>query len=448
MAECDAVCEQLHLPLQAGSDRTLARMHRGYTAERYLDRLAAARAAIPELAVTTDIIVGFPGETEADFARTLEVVDAAAFDAAYTFIFSPRPGTPAAEMTDDNVSATGGGGTPRAAHGGRRASRTCSPRGAGRTGRGCPRRGTFQDGSGAPDRSDPPGQAPALRGVAHRRLPTAPSWTCGSRSAAPHWLAGELVAPERQGAVPAEGPDPRHRRLTTHLALVGPTASGKSELALAIAELLGDIEIVSVDSMQVYRGLDIGTAKPTVRCAGPGPTPHDRRRRRRGRLQRRPSSRRRRGRRSPTSRREVVAPSSSVAPACTCRPSSTISASPGRTSCSAPSSRPGPPSRVAWRGVRRARAARPRGRGSDRSAQRAPHRACARGHPADRSALLLVRSRRQRVRADGVRRCRSPVCGSRARSSPRRIEARVRAMRARGLLDEVRRSAGEPLADG
>ncbi|MET0894400.1 MAG: tRNA (N6-isopentenyl adenosine(37)-C2)-methylthiotransferase MiaB [Acidimicrobiia bacterium] len=104
MAECSAVCEHLHLPLQSGSDRTLARMHRGYTAERYLEKLAAARAAIPDLAVTTDIIVAFPGETDDDFARTLEVADAAAYDAAYTFIFSPRPGTPAAEMTDRFVA--------------------------------------------------------------------------------------------------------------------------------------------------------------------------------------------------------------------------------------------------------------------------------------------------------------------------------------------------------
>jgi tRNA-2-methylthio-N6-dimethylallyladenosine synthase len=105
MAECASVCEHLHLPLQAGSDRTLARMHRGYTAERYLQRLAAARTAIPDLAVTTDIIVGFPGETDDDFARTLEVVDAAGYDAAYTFIFSPRPGTEAADMVDDFVPA-------------------------------------------------------------------------------------------------------------------------------------------------------------------------------------------------------------------------------------------------------------------------------------------------------------------------------------------------------
>jgi tRNA-2-methylthio-N6-dimethylallyladenosine synthase len=105
MTECEAVCEHLHLPLQAGSDRVLSRMHRGYTAARYLGKLAAAREAIPDLAVTTDLIVGFPGETEDDFRRTLDVVDEAGYDAAYTFVFSPRPGTPAADMTDEYVPA-------------------------------------------------------------------------------------------------------------------------------------------------------------------------------------------------------------------------------------------------------------------------------------------------------------------------------------------------------
>ncbi|HET9730947.1 MAG TPA: tRNA (N6-isopentenyl adenosine(37)-C2)-methylthiotransferase MiaB [Acidimicrobiia bacterium] len=105
MAECAHVCEHLHLPLQAGSDRTLARMHRGYTAARYVERLAAARAAIPDLAVTTDIIVGFPGETDDDFERTLDVVAQADYDAAYTFIFSPRPGTEAASMVEEFVPA-------------------------------------------------------------------------------------------------------------------------------------------------------------------------------------------------------------------------------------------------------------------------------------------------------------------------------------------------------
>ena len=103
MAETGPVCEHLHYPLQSGSDRVLALMHRGYTADRYLRRLADARLAIPDLAVSTDIIVGFPGETDDDFERTLEVAAAAEYDSAYMFIFSPRPGTEAAEMEADFV---------------------------------------------------------------------------------------------------------------------------------------------------------------------------------------------------------------------------------------------------------------------------------------------------------------------------------------------------------
>ena len=100
MAETPEVCNHLHLPLQSGSDAILVAMRRGYTAERYLDRLAAVRAAVDDLAVTTDLIVGFPGETEPDFERTLEVAAEAEFDSAYTFVFSPRPGTRAAAMVD------------------------------------------------------------------------------------------------------------------------------------------------------------------------------------------------------------------------------------------------------------------------------------------------------------------------------------------------------------
>ncbi|HET7489052.1 MAG TPA: tRNA (N6-isopentenyl adenosine(37)-C2)-methylthiotransferase MiaB [Acidimicrobiales bacterium] len=100
MAGTPAVCEHLHLPLQSGSDRVLAAMHRGYTAERYLRRLAEARATVPDLAVTTDLIIGFPGETDDDFAATLDVVAEAGYDSAYTFVFSPRPGTQAATLAD------------------------------------------------------------------------------------------------------------------------------------------------------------------------------------------------------------------------------------------------------------------------------------------------------------------------------------------------------------
>ena len=99
MASEKAVCPHLHLPLQSGSDDVLAAMHRGYTAARYLEKLAAARAAVDGLAVTTDIIVGFPGESDRDFEATLEVVAEAAYDSAYTFIYSPRPGTESATWT-------------------------------------------------------------------------------------------------------------------------------------------------------------------------------------------------------------------------------------------------------------------------------------------------------------------------------------------------------------
>jgi len=104
MAETKTVCNQLHLPLQSGSNRVLTAMRRGYTVERYLDRIRAAREAIPDLAVTTDLIVGFPGERDEEFDETLEVVAACEFDLAYTFIFSPREGTRAADMTDSFIS--------------------------------------------------------------------------------------------------------------------------------------------------------------------------------------------------------------------------------------------------------------------------------------------------------------------------------------------------------
>jgi tRNA-2-methylthio-N6-dimethylallyladenosine synthase len=98
MAECAAVCEHAHLPLQSGSTRVLKAMRRTYSRERYLKLVGELRDAIPDLALTTDIIVGFPGETEEDFAETLEVVDEVGFDGAFTFVYSPRAGTEAAAM--------------------------------------------------------------------------------------------------------------------------------------------------------------------------------------------------------------------------------------------------------------------------------------------------------------------------------------------------------------
>jgi tRNA-2-methylthio-N6-dimethylallyladenosine synthase len=100
MADTPNVMPQLHMPLQSGSDRVLRAMRRSYRREKYLGIIDRVRAAMPDAAITTDIIVGFPGETEADFVQTLEVVREARFAAAFTFQYSIRPGTPAATMPD------------------------------------------------------------------------------------------------------------------------------------------------------------------------------------------------------------------------------------------------------------------------------------------------------------------------------------------------------------
>ena len=99
-AEVPALCEHIHLPLQSGSSPILKRMRRTYTRERYLDRVALIREHVPDCALTTDIIVGFPGETEEDFEQTLEVAEMVGYDGAFTFIYSPRRGTEAAELDD------------------------------------------------------------------------------------------------------------------------------------------------------------------------------------------------------------------------------------------------------------------------------------------------------------------------------------------------------------
>jgi tRNA-2-methylthio-N6-dimethylallyladenosine synthase len=99
-ADLAAVCEHIHLPLQSGSSRVLKRMRRTYDRQRYMDRVSLIREHVPDCAITTDIIVGFPGETEADFEQTLEVVEEVGYDGAFTFVFSPRRETEAAELED------------------------------------------------------------------------------------------------------------------------------------------------------------------------------------------------------------------------------------------------------------------------------------------------------------------------------------------------------------
>jgi len=100
IASSKTVCEHFHLPLQAGSNRVLARMNRGYTLERYLDLVGRIRQAVPGCSITTDLIVGFPGEDDHDFAETLRAVEEVRFDSAFTFVYSPRRGTAAASMSD------------------------------------------------------------------------------------------------------------------------------------------------------------------------------------------------------------------------------------------------------------------------------------------------------------------------------------------------------------
>lgn len=99
-AELPALCEHIHLPVQSGSSTVLKRMRRTYTRERYLDRVAMIREHVPDCALTTDVIVGFPGESEADFEQTLELVEQVGYDGAFTFVYSPRRGTEAAELPD------------------------------------------------------------------------------------------------------------------------------------------------------------------------------------------------------------------------------------------------------------------------------------------------------------------------------------------------------------
>jgi tRNA-2-methylthio-N6-dimethylallyladenosine synthase len=101
--ELQSVCEHIHLPLQSGSSRILKAMRRTYDRQRYLDRVALIREHLPDVSLTTDIIVGFPGETEEDFAQTMEVVEEVGYDSAFTFIFSPRRGTEAARLADGAV---------------------------------------------------------------------------------------------------------------------------------------------------------------------------------------------------------------------------------------------------------------------------------------------------------------------------------------------------------
>ena len=544
MAETPAVCEHLHLPLQSGSDRVLAAMHRGYTAERYLERLAAARAAVADLAVTTDIIVGLPRRDRRRLrAHPRGRRPRPRYDSAYTFIYSPRPGTEAAERVDDFVARRGRRRALRAARVVVERSALATARGPGRAGRG----GRWSRARRRKDprvahRPHPPEQARALRrgrplrpgtlrrraGHRRRRRTTCgASWSTVTAAPPPHphpgarrlivdhrgalrrlpgppaelraapeladlneryadvdrsadadcrrsptddgrylaevtpelvhrpraaaflvaWLDGDagrlrrpckpldrdrrprgeikrdvhraraarrrgvsrarrstpsrrvaaelgyrrlqletgLAQPEahrrcyesarlasrstpvrattttrRESRVLRQGASIRRDRDAATPSWSGATASGKSALALALARRRPDVELVSVDSMQVYRGMDIGTAKPTP--AEQAEVPHhllDLADPWRG-LHRRLVPAARSATRSPTSRPGATGRCSSAAPASTCGPWSTTSTSRAGTPRCAPSSRPSPTPAPCTRRLDRARPGRPR----------------------------------------------------------------------------------------
>ena len=318
MAATPAVCEHLHYPLQSGSDRVLAAMHRGYTAQRYLDRLAAGRAALDDLAVSTDIIVGFPGETDDDFAATLEVAAAAEYDYAYTFVFSPRPGTEAADDGRPVRRAGRCGRAVRAAARRRRAQRAGQAPGSRRPGRGGARRGSEQEGSRravGPHAAEQAGALHPAAAVARRRVRDRRDHPRGA--APPHRRVRRVARPSHctSGGSPFSPGDRADSRRWS--------SSARPRRARATWRWRSparhrDVELVAVDAMQVYRRMDIGTAKPSARRPRRRAAPLPRPRRRRRRLHRdrlRCGGGRSAAAGSPLA---IIAPCWSPAPACTC----------------------------------------------------------------------------------------------------------------------------------
>ena len=248
MAESPAVCEQLHLPLQSGSSTVLKRMRRTYTAERYLALVDRIRAAMPDIALTTDLIVGFPGETEEDFQATLDVCEQVGYDHAFTFIYSPRRGTEAAGMPDQVPEDVKGERLERLVEVIQRHARL----------RNEALVGTVQEVLvEGPSRTDPT----TCRGKTRGGKTTIVAGSARARHARPRaHRGGDVADAARRGREPR----PRvGRAMSTVVALFGPTASGKSAVAVALAERIGG-EVVSADAMQCYRGLPILTNQPSA----------------------------------------------------------------------------------------------------------------------------------------------------------------------------------------
>ena len=285
MAECPSVCEHLHLPIQSGDDAMLQRMGRQYTVAHYRERLDRIRAAVPGIAVSTDVIVGFCGETEEQFEATLRVLDEIRFDTVFAAAYSPRPGTPALRMADDVPAAVKRrrlndllarqeriGLELNRAWLGRQVEvlveRVTPPR----------RVASVDDPADADDRGGGRG-VPALAGTAGEGSVALAGRTRHNKLV---HFAGRPLARRADRRRPHRLRRPvraarARRRLSSRVTapaappplvvLAGATATGKTALSLALAEALRargvSAEIVSADSRQVYRGMDIGTAKAT-----------------------------------------------------------------------------------------------------------------------------------------------------------------------------------------
>ena len=278
MADCPSVCEALHLPVQSGSDAMLRRMGRQYTIEHYLERLGRIREAVPGIALSTDVIVGFCGETEAEFEATLRLLETVRYDQVFAAAYSERPGTPATRSPTtsrrqearrlNELLGAPGGDRPRAQPGVARPD----DRGARRRGRAAASARPRGRGGRRRPRSARCVRAPA-RG---RRAPRRP---LPREQARPPRRLPRLVGRARPGprsSMPARTPRgtlawraarPATATPAPLVVIGGPTATGKTGLAIALAERLLargiPAEIISADSRQVYRGLDIGTAKAT-----------------------------------------------------------------------------------------------------------------------------------------------------------------------------------------
>ena len=293
MAETPTVMPSLHMPLQSGSDQVLRTMRRSYRRDRFLAILDEVRASIPNAAITTDIIVGFPGETEADFADTLEVVERARFSAAFTFQYSPRPGTPAAEMDDqipkavvqeryerlvkalerisweENQRLIGTTAEVLVAEGeGRKDEQTRRLSGRARDGRLVHFSGAESARPGdcvsvVLDAAAPhhlTGTAASIRTTRAGDAWEASQESCGTGSSTRRLHRPRTGHPGHARPAPSWLTWPSPPRWPAVVAIVGPTAVGKSEVALELAQRIGG-EVVNADAFQVYRGMDIGTAK-------------------------------------------------------------------------------------------------------------------------------------------------------------------------------------------